>query len=446
MADILAIPASTALALLHHVHAPIAGGGPSGAALLAAFANSGLAADVPPSSEDLRLVLLRLHKTALVVKKLELDHLEIPQLLSRSQFAGWLDLAQLPVQGNVAAPAFDSWARLVRLVDFRNQLLPEQQEHLFDLFAIAEDFQPGASPYANQERQAYTAKIADLTGWSQDDIGALVGKFDIGAISHGGGGILQARFPQHFADERLPQRILAAILFLRRMGVTAFDAVGWVSPPLGAGQRSYQVERVRQALKARLGEDWADGVKRLRDPLREQQRLALVAYLLHDLNLAEPADLYDHFLIDVEMSPCMLTSRLIQATASVQLFVQRILMNLEPGLALSEEGAEQWEWMKNYRVWEANRKIFLYPENWIEPELRDDKTPFFKDLENELRQADITNEAAEAALLHYLEKLHEVARLQVCGQYHGTGNPAYSACLCPHAGCAASLLLPAGCP
>jgi len=29
-----------------------------------------------------------------------------------------------------------------------------------------------------------------------------------------------------------------------------------------------------------------------------------------------------------------------------------------------------WKWRKNYRVWDANRKIFLYPENWIEPELR----------------------------------------------------------------------------
>ena len=30
----------------------------------------------------------------------------------------------------------------------------------------------------------------------------------------------------------------------------------------------------------------------------------------------------------------------------------------------------EWEWLKNYRVWDANRKIFLYPENWTEPELR----------------------------------------------------------------------------
>jgi hypothetical protein len=30
----------------------------------------------------------------------------------------------------------------------------------------------------------------------------------------------------------------------------------------------------------------------------------------------------------------------------------------------------EWIWRKNYRVWDANRKIFLYPENWIEPEPR----------------------------------------------------------------------------
>jgi SpoVK/Ycf46/Vps4 family AAA+-type ATPase len=29
-----------------------------------------------------------------------------------------------------------------------------------------------------------------------------------------------------------------------------------------------------------------------------------------------------------------------------------------------------WKWRKNYRVWDANRRIFLYPENWIEPDLR----------------------------------------------------------------------------
>lgn len=45
---------------------------------------------------------------------------------------------------------------------------------------------------------------------------------------------------------------------------------------------------------------------------------------------------------------------------------------------------KRWPWMKNYRVWEANRKTFVYPENWIEPDLKNDKSSYFKELEKEL--------------------------------------------------------------
>ncbi|MGC4065064.1 MAG: neuraminidase-like domain-containing protein [Polyangiaceae bacterium] len=79
------------------------------------------------------------------------------------------------------------------------------------------------------------------------------------------------------------------------------------------------------------------------------------------------------------------------------------------------EVKERWEWMRNYRVWEANRKVFLYPENWIEPELRDDKTPFFKELEAELLEREASDESGKVALANYLEKLDEVSDLEVVG-------------------------------
>jgi hypothetical protein len=34
-----------------------------------------------------------------------------------------------------------------------------------------------------------------------------------------------------------------------------------------------------------------------------------------------------------------------------------------------------WTSLKRFRVWEANRKVLLYPENDVEPEPRDDGTP-----------------------------------------------------------------------
>jgi hypothetical protein len=79
--------------------------------------------------------------------------------------------------------------------------------------------------------------------------------------------------------------------------------------------------------------------------------------------------------------------------------------------------------MKRYRVWEANRKVFLYPENWLEPELRDDQSTFFKETMSELLQSDITEDTAAVALLTYLSKLEEVAKLEPCGIFVQENEP-----------------------
>ena len=116
----------------------------------------------------------------------------------------------------------------------------------------------------------------------------------------------------------------------------------------------------------------AERLRPIANRLRSLQRNALVAYLIHRDHLADSNELLDRYLIDVEMGSCMLTSRIKQAISSVQLFVQRCLLNLErpatpsePGVSPAAIDAQRWQWMKFYRVWEANRKVFLYPENWI---------------------------------------------------------------------------------
>ncbi|MGH9892195.1 MAG: neuraminidase-like domain-containing protein, partial [bacterium] len=147
-----------------------------------------------------------------------------------------------------------------------------------------------------------------------------------------------------------------------------------------------------------------------------ERREALVTYLLprlRELGVENRSQLFEYFLIDVEMNPCMLTSRIKQAISAIQTFYQRCLMNLESQVhpRLINEG--DWKWLKNYRVWEANRKVFLYPENWIEPELRDDKSPDFKALERTILQQEINKENVESAFIDYLQRLDEVSRLDV---------------------------------
>ena len=61
--------------------------------------------------------------------------------------------------------------------------------------------------------------------------------------------------------------------------------------------------------------------------------------------------------------------------------------------------------------------MFLWPENWIEPELKKDRSQFFKDLENELLQNEINQYTVETAFSNYLEKLDGVAQLEIAGFY-----------------------------
>ena len=214
-------------------------------------------------------------------------------------------------------------------------------------------------------------------------------------------------------------RLAYCMQALLRLGVNAARAIEWAK----AEPTFDDAESLKQTVKSKYDlTQWQQVIQPIQDEFREQKRNALVSWLVTHPSQAQGQTwsdangLYSYFLIDVEMSACMLTSRLKQASASAQLFVQRCLMNLEVDILAKTDldpKWKQWQWMKNYRVWEANRKVFLYPENWIEPELRDEKSPFFKDLENELMQNDITRDTVEQAYLNYLEKLDNVANLEI---------------------------------
>ena len=92
-----------------------------------------------------------------------------------------------------------------------------------------------------------------------------------------------------------------------------------------------------------------------------------------------------------------------------------------PGLARRHRRSRSGTWMKRYRVWQANREVFLWPENWLYPELRDDQSPFFQQMMSGLLQGDITDDAAASAYLDYLTSLEEVAKLEPCGLYYQPG-------------------------
>ena len=343
---------------------------------------------------------LLLHKIARVISTLDFTRRQLRWLFEYGPVAGWPDLNQLPLAfSELPDAALPAWERLWRLSRLRDSL-PRGEDVLDSLFALTHGLPPGAT---DDHKDAAKAGVIDLLvtalGWTEGDLQTLVGNKQ----DHAQQGCLNAAFPDDFRNECLLRRLQTCFSLLRRLGMSA-EQCGRLSE---ADVTATVASDIRQAVRAKYDEaQWLKVAQPLRDALREKQRAALVAYLVAhpdgDHPWRDTDDVYAYFLIDVEMSPCQMTSRIKQAISSVQLFVQRCLMNLEPDVLAAAEVDEkwrEWKWMKNYRVWEANRKVFLYPENWIEPELRDDKSPFFKTLESELSQSDLTAETAEEAFL-----------------------------------------------
>jgi Neuraminidase-like domain len=149
----------------------------------------------------------------------------------------------------------------------------------------------------------------------------------------------------------------------------------------------------------------------------------LVAYVMQEQGFERMEQLFEYFLVDPGMEPVVQTSRLRLAISSVQTFIQRCFLNLEAKVLPHSSiiNSQHWQWMKRYRVWEANRKIYLFPENWLEPEFRDDKTYLFQSLEGALMQGDVSSDLVEDAFLTYLKTLDVLARLEMVTMYceHG---------------------------
>lgn len=347
-----------------------------------------------------------LHKIAVLAIKLKITPGQLTWLFDYGPSVGWLNLNTLPMTATVSSAAlFAGWERLVDLFRLRDQL-PLGESVLSDVFSMARD--------ATTSESDLLQRLSDHTGWSLDNLQFLVGAQGFSLT-----------FPDAYKDERALARLLVCLKLMKRIGGSAKQLSEWGKENQTTAEELNNAHSIKNTVKAKYDDkQWLEVAKPLKDPLREKQRSALVAYLLSRPNRVtaqswrDVNELYEYFLIDVEMSPCMTTTRIKQAISSVQLFIQRSLMNLELNVAFTPEDAKEWaQWRKWYRVWEANRKVLLYPENWIEPELRDDKSPFYKDLENELLQSDVTMATAEDAFLHYLEKLDQVARLEIVGMY-----------------------------
>ncbi|HYI12532.1 MAG TPA: neuraminidase-like domain-containing protein [Thermoanaerobaculia bacterium] len=348
--------------------------------------------------------VLLLTKAVQLVQGLGLSERETRYLFTHPAAFGDASLSRLPTRSTDDTPArtralFDPFLRLAAYARLKRDLAGGTD----DLIAI---FEANGTTAAGRLQESVYPLIARLT--RREPI----------VIQASAEGLFAA---PSFDSEQPLQRLWEVLQIVERFGVPVRTLKAWtriVSPSTGPEERSAITRDVREAIKARFEpEAWQRVAKPIFDRLRKRQRDALVSHVTHQQGFASIEQLYEYFLVDPGMEPMNQTSRIRLAIASVQLFIQRCLLNMELHVRPSAINAGEWEWKKRYRVWEANRKIFLFPENWLEPEFRDDKTHLFAELEGALLQGDVSSDLVEDAFFNYLKKLDELARLDIVAMH-----------------------------
>jgi Tc toxin complex TcA C-terminal TcB-binding domain/Neuraminidase-like domain/Salmonella virulence plasmid 28.1kDa A protein len=281
------------------------------------------------------------------------------------------------------------------------------------------------------------AALAEVTGWPGDQIG-VIGQFladaDIGWPGLGTlPGVLRLGPPftqlsTLAADGAFLTR-LAGVAQLPPLGPIASQVAGAEPSQVAAADpatwQAYQdaAEAALALVGARYPEaEFAAVADELGRAVETGCRDALLGYAIWRIqkdvsSIHDPSDLFQYLLIDVKMSGCDTTSPIAQGIEAVQLYMQRARMSLEEGVTTDQIRPSWWEWMSSYRLWEANRKVFVYPENYIDPTLRRSASPEFKALIDELLQRQPTDEAVATAMSAYFDGFETISKLVHVGGY-----------------------------
>ena len=359
-----------------------------------------------------------LDKVRIIAQNLHLVNADLTWLVTNAAAYGGLDFTALPV--TPAQPALGvapllNTALVVKLARLFTAAAPAAPlQTLYDIIGAVNSGALGTESLTQ-------AALSTITGWTVPDIAAFTAA--LGTV-----------FP---ADYKLPStydglRSLEAMIAATTGKASGAQVVLWSQTPADEATAETMAASALNVLKARYANpDWLSAAPAIMNPLREHRSAALQAYLVGNGDhtgraFADVNALFDYFLIDTQMSSCEVSTRVIQAYIAVQIFVERCRMNLEaPAVVVNanDDAWGWWSWMKRYRIWEAAREVFLFPENWLVETQRPSRTEIYKKLEQDVHQNDYTSDNFETVTLNYLDGLENIAHLQVTGT-----------CLDPHTG------------
>jgi hypothetical protein len=167
---------------------------------------------------------------------------------------------------------------------------------------------------------------------------------------------------------------------------------------------------------------------RIEQNMSEKKRDVLIKMTLKYFSLDDRFDCFritsadklsEYLLVDVSISGCDRITPVVHAHASLQWYLRRCVQGVEQdsidGLTIDTSKIDPtwWEWLQNYRVWEANRKVFLYPENYLSPDLRPSQSEAFKTMMSTMKCAQYGNDTIAQSFLNYITEIMALADIKV---------------------------------
>lgn len=169
-------------------------------------------------------------------------------------------------------------------------------------------------------------------------------------------------------------------------------------------------------------------IKAMNSATESPLSLALTGYLCSIENFSSPEALNQHLLLDSLNGPQVITSRIAEAIAALQLFIHRTLADPEDKnalivTALDRQFFRDWtQWNSRFATWAAGQQLMYYPENFIDPTVRLGQTKAMDDMLQVLGQAQINGDTVGDAFQGYLSAFEEVANLKTISGYHDSIN------------------------
>lgn len=164
--------------------------------------------------------------------------------------------------------------------------------------------------------------------------------------------------------------------------------------------------------------------------LEERKSAALSSYLIREKFFPAECitrdDLYNYLLIDNRISGTITTTRIAEAIASIQLYINLTLNNSAGAISddiRTRQFFVDWDlYNKRYSTWAGVSILSYYPENYIDPTVRIGQTRMMDTLLQSVNQNGVNKDTVEDAFKTYLTSFEQIANLEVISGYHNAPN------------------------